>query len=478
MVSMNKICYIVFLAMVLCTPGITFCADKQADITVFDSLVDVVDLVERYYVTETGDEELVTDAINGMLGQLDPYSEYIPAKELADFQKQTSGNYEGIGIGIDIKDGYLTVISPFEDSPAYKAGVLPGDIIIEVDGQSTTDWSASRAVKELTGESGKTVTIKVLHFDETQEQITITRAPIHVPTVKGWRRQSLTDPWDHTLDDKGYIGYVRITQFTEETMADFDQVAQKLLAQDMKALVLDLRNNPGGLLSAAVDLVDRMLDQGVIVSTRGAHTEQEETMATAQGTYRRFHLVVLINQGSASAAEIVSGALQDNDRAVVVGKRSWGKGSVQRLIHLPKSGGAVKLTTDYYYLPKGRCVHRLPGARSWGVEPDIEEDIDPQKIAQLRELIAELTSPMPDKKTAEKADSEKPKTDSNDENEVDEVDNADGKAAGQLANEIKIKNQARKLLELDNQLSQAVKQCRGLLRVRPALEPLSVIGQQ
>ena len=441
-------------------------ARRSSDHSVLNPLVDVCDLIRKHYVKETEDEELITGAINGMLHNLDPYSEYIPPKEVEEFHKQTSGSYDGIGIGIDIKDGWITVISPFENSPAYRAGVRAGDKIIEVNGQNTKGWSATKAVKELTGKSNTDVTIKVIHLDGSEETIPITRKEIHVPTIRGWRRSRLNGAWDYLLDEENSIGYVRITSFTEDTANELDRAVEKLQTHKMKTMILDLRSNPGGLMSTAVEVVDRFIDQGVIVSTQGAHSVKHEEKAMLTNTYPRLPLVVLIDQGSASGSEIVAGALQDHNRAVIVGKRSWGKGSVQRLIRLPESGAAVKLTTDYYYLPKGRCVHKLPQVESWGVDPDIEEGLDLNKeaLVELRELMNKLTV---EALTESAKNGQKNNGLKTDENPIESEEAIAKKEQTQK------REQARQLLELDNQLAQAVKQCKGLLRAQPTLPSLA-----
>ena len=441
-------------------------ARRSSDHSVLNPLVDVCDLIHKHYVKETEDEELIAGAINGMLHKLDPYSEYIPSKDVEEFHKQTSGTYDGIGIGIDVKDGWITVISPFENSPAYRAGVRAGDKIIEVNGQNTKGWSATKAVKEMTGESNTDVAIKVIHLDGSEETIQITRKKIHAPTIRGWRRSRLDGAWDYLLDEENGIGYVRIFSFTEDTANELDRAVEKLQAPKMKTMILDLRSNPGGLMSTAVQVVDRFIDQGVIVSTKGANSIDHEEKASLTNTYPRLPLVVLIDQGSASGSEIVAGALQDHNRAVIVGKRSWGKGSVQRLIRLPESGAAVKLTTDYYYLPKGRCVHRLPQADAWGVDPDIEEglDLNKEELAELRELMNKLTV---EALTESVKNGQKNNGSKTDENPTESEEAIAKKEQTQK------RQQAQQLLELDHQLAQAVKQCKGLLRAQPTLPSLA-----
>jgi carboxyl-terminal processing protease len=435
--------------------------EKKVNYELFDPLVDVCELIQKHYVTETQPEKLAAGAINGMLHQLDPYSEFIPAEEVEDFQKQTSGSYEGIGVVIDVKDGYLTAVSAFEGSPAYRAGILAGDIILEVNKQSTKGWSATRAISEMTGPAGTAVELRVMHADGREETLTIQREKIMVPTVRGWRRDTADGGWDYLLDAENGIYYLRVTQFNPETAMEMDKVVEPLLDGKLKAMVLDLRSNPGGILSSAVEIVDRFIDQGIIVSTRGAHSEGSVQKAHAEGTWPRFHLVVLIDQGSASASEIVAGSLQDNNRAVIVGERSWGKGSVQRIFKLPDSGASLKLTTDYYYLPKGRCLHRQPGSDTWGVDPDVVEELDSEKLPLLRKLMEKLTNP-----SAPEAKNDK----------TDQAEAAGPK--NKIDADKQRKAQAGQLLELDDPMDQAVKQCKGLLRTRATVQSVSeTMGQ-
>lgn len=439
-------------------------APANQETSVFNPVVDVCDIVRRNYVTEVKEKNLVTGAVRGMLHALDPYSEYIPEEELDEFQKETSGSYEGIGVGIDTQSGVIMVISPFEDSPAYKAGVQAGDIILEVNGQSTKGWSATRAIQELTGPAGTNVTLKLVHREGQEFVVTITREQIIMPTVRGWRRDA-AGVWDYMIDSEAKMAYVRITQFTADTANELDRVYDAVDRQGMRAMIMDLRSNPGGLMSSAVEIVDRFIEEGVIVSTRGAHTTEQSQLARAEGTWRRFHLVILVDQGSASASEIVAGSLQDHGRAVVVGKRSWGKGSVQRMIRLPDSGAAIKLTTDHYYLPKGRCVHRLPNAEVWGVDPDVEESLNADKMPALRDLLEKLTlTPL----TPAATNGAKKNADAKSTDEKNAV--PEDKAA--LA-----KEQAQQLMDLDAQLSQAVKQCKGLLRTQPGWQSITIKAQ-
>ena len=435
-------------------------ARRQIDYTLFDPIIDVSDLIREHYVSETDYEALISGAINGMLRQLDIHSEYIPPSKLDAFQKQTSGSYEGIGISIDPTDDYITVISPFEGSPAFKAGIQPGDIILEVDGHNTQGWSSTQAVQKLTGPAKSSVTLKVLHPDQTEAQITITRKKITLPIVKGFRRNTLDGAWDFMLDDIEKIGYIRLTQFTAQAPDDFDHAVKKLLDQNLKALLLDLRSNPGGLMSAAIEIADHFLVRGTIVSTRGANSRPQVSHASSRGTYPNFKLVILINQFSASASEIVAGALQDHDRALIVGKRSWGKGSVQRVFILADSNAALKITTDYYYLPNGRCVHKLPNAEVWGVDPDVEQDFDLKKSQPLRKLIIELTiDPLT---IAGK------RLNGKDQPENEEPPQTLTQQDHQLKQSLAIR-----LLELDDQLAEAYKQAKQLLNTNPELIPLS-----
>ena len=437
--------YVGFLIVTAGLTAINFINASTPD--AFDPLVDVTDLVEKRYVSKVEQDKIITDAINGMLSELDPYSEYIPPEREKEFNLQTSGNFTGIGISIDQKEDSIVIITPLEESPAKKAGIKPGDVIVEIDDKSTQEWNVARAVKEMEGPEGAELKLKVYRGKTGElKTFSIKREKIQMHSVRGWRLDENGD-WDYHIDrDKG-IGYMRISQFIDSTLDDFNKTISELLDSDMKALILDLRSNPGGLMYAATGIIDRLIPQGVILKTRGENSPEQTVNAKADNTLPSFHMVVLIDQISASASEIVSGALRDHKRAVVMGERSWGKGSVQRTFKLPGNRGVVKLTTDYYYLPNGNCVHRLDGAETWGVEPDIKVAFESDNYKQLSELMTVLHG----RELAEKTDSE----------------SADAEESVLC----------EKLLALDNQLGAAVDKCLELIKTEPGMQPIANVGQ-
>jgi carboxyl-terminal processing protease len=388
----------------------------------FNRFIEIVRLVQKQYVRDVDTKKMFEHAINGMLNGLDPFSNYIPESELAEFNKNTRGKFGGIGIQIGMRRGFLTVISPLEDTPAYKAGVLAGDLIAEIDGKSTENIrNTEEAVKILTGDPGTKVRLKVRHMTGELEEFTITRALIEVHSIKGLKRDD-KDLWVHWADPEKKIAYVRITTFTEASAADLRKTLEPLVKDGMKGLVLDLRFNPGGILKTAIEVCDMFIDHGVIVSTKGRTTPYWEATATKEGTLPYFPMVILVNPFSASASEIVAGCLRDQNRAIVLGERSFGKGSVQNVIPLEGEKAALKLTTSKYYLPSGRSIHRdedMKDTDEWGVMPDIvvamtpEEYIGILRARQEAEVLHKgLNGANPDasKPDATKPDAPKPET--------------------------------------------------------------------
>ena len=316
---------------------------------------EVLDMVEKNYVEEVKLQDLIQGAIGGMMKSLDPHSTFMTAEEYKELEVETKGSFGGIGIEITVLKDVLTVVSPIEDTPAFQAGVKPGDQIIKIDGKSTKDITIQEAVKKLRGPKDTKVTITIFRESlQKPKDFVLTRAIIKITSVKS-----------RLLDDG--IGYCRIASFQERTGDDLIKAVKELNAKanPLKGIVLDLRNNPGGLLNQSIEVSDVFLKSGVIVSTRG-RIKAMDTSSSAKndGDEPTCPIVVLINEGSASASEIVAGALQDNGRALILGTRSFGKGSVQTLIPL-EDGAALKLTTAKYYTPSGRSI------QAEGIAPDI-----------------------------------------------------------------------------------------------------------
>jgi carboxyl-terminal processing protease len=316
---------------------------------------EVLKMVEKNYVEEMDNKTLIDGAINGMMKSLDPHSSYMTADMYKDLEVETRGVFGGIGIEITIKKDVLTVVSPIEDTPAFLAGVKAGDQIIRIDGKSTRDITIMEAVKKLRGPKDSKVAITIMRENMAKpKDIVLTRGIIKIKSIKS-----------RIYDDN--IGYIRIASFQERTVDDLRKTLEEIdaKARTPRGLVLDLRNNPGGLLHQAVAVSDVFLKSGIFVTTWG-RTKSMETMSMAKedGHEPTCPIVILVNEGTASAAEIVSGALQDNGRAVVIGTQTFGKGSVQTVIPL-EDGSALKLTTAKYYTPKGRSI------QAEGIIPDI-----------------------------------------------------------------------------------------------------------
>lgn len=320
-----------------------------------DILVEVLRHIEKSYVEPQDPQELIRGAIKGMVDTLDPHSTFLSKEERKELMIQTRGKFSGIGVEITIKEGILTVVSPIEGTPAYKAGMKAGDKIIKIDGEHTKDITLMEAVKKIRGPKGSEVQLTVMREGEDKRlEMTITRDIIPLKSV---RHEIL--PSD--------IGYVRISSFQSQTAKDLSSTLENLEeGHGLKGMILDLRNNPGGLLSQAVKVSDLFLDSGVIVSTK-ARDSSQDIRATAHKNEnpRDYPIVVLVNGGSASASEIVAGALQDNNKALILGTRTFGKGSVQTIVPL-SDGSGLRLTTARYYTPDGSSIH------SKGIIPDIE----------------------------------------------------------------------------------------------------------
>jgi carboxyl-terminal processing protease len=348
---------------------------KDEVMELYGVFVDAVEMVEMNYVRPVSRKDLLEGALRGMLQELDPHSSYINTGQMKNFRRQIEGKFGGIGIQVnaDPEVNRLKVISPMVGTPAYNAGVLAGDTILKIDDTTTEGMGLDKAIELLQGRPGTTVRLEVLHEGiEKVENISLARAIIDLPSVYGNVRKD-DDSWDFMLDHDKKVGYIRITNFMQNTTEEVKHALEDLKAQDMKGLILDLRDDPGGLLSSAVEISDLFLEEGQIVSTKGRNTAPKTFDAEKEGTYSGFPMAVLVNQNSASASEIVSAALQDHDRATVVGQRSFGKGSVQNILDLEDGNSFLKLTVATYWRPSGKNIHRFKEAKDsdeWGVSPN------------------------------------------------------------------------------------------------------------
>lgn len=350
------------------------------------TFADTIDQIDRNYVERVSRRELLEAAIDGALRKLDPYSDYIAPDEIAKFRVEVDNEFGGIGIQISSRNGQLAVISPLVGTPAYRSGIVAGDLILAIEGKPTKDMSIADAIKLMKGRPGSKVTLTVFHpLKSITEQIELTREVIKVQTVLADRRNP-DDSWKFMYDDNDKIGYIRLTTFGKETARDLKAELAELETQGMQALVLDLRFNPGGLLRSAIEVSDLFLSEGKIVSTDGRNVEQQTWSASKGETFEEFPMVVLVNQFSASASEIVSAALQDHGRAVVIGQQTFGKASVQNVVELEGGKSALKITTGSYQRPSGKPIHRFPEATEWGVRPDQDFEV-PLSDYELQQLI-------------------------------------------------------------------------------------------
>ena len=355
---------------------------------------DAISVIRSDYVEEKTSKDLIYGALKGMLSSLDPYSQFMDPDTYSEMKVETEGEFGGIGIEITLKDDLLTIISPIDDTPAYKAGIKAGDKIVKIDGSTTKDLTLIDAVKKLRGKPGTDVTIIVLReSDKKLLEFTITRAIIKIASIK---KAEMLEPG---------IGYIRLTEFQENTPKDMSDALKKLEAEGLKGLVLDIRNNPGGLLDVAVDVGGKFIQEGkIIVSTKGRVEGQNiEFKSRNKNKHLDYPIVVLINGGSASASEIVAGALQDYRRAILLGTKSFGKGSVQTVVPMP-DGSGIRLTTSKYFTPNGRSIHGL------GIIPDIvveyeeksPKDKEVDKEADLLEKLMDNKEKTSEEKAREK----------------------------------------------------------------------------
>lgn len=333
---------------------------------------DTLDQVERNYVKEVDRRELMEAAIKGMLTKLDPYSNYISPSELERFRTGIENEFGGVGLQVSVENGELKVVTPILATPAYRAGIAAGDVIESIDGHTAKGMSIDEAVRRMKGKLGTAVDVAIRRVDGTNEVFKLTRETVKVETVLGDHRNA-DHSWNYWLDEPRKIAYVRLGGFGRQTVADLQKALETIAEQQPKALILDLRNNPGGLLAAAIEICDLFVETGRIVSTSGRSVNEQAWEAKKEGTYDGFPMAVLVNRYSASASEIVSACLQDHERAIVVGERTWGKGSVQNIIELESGKSALKLTTAGYKRPSGKNIHKFPGAKDdeeWGVRPN------------------------------------------------------------------------------------------------------------
>jgi C-terminal peptidase prc len=329
-------------------------------------------------------EAILHEFGNGAFTILDDFTSFIWPDEQARFLRSTEGRFTGVGIQIQLDDAQqLYVVTPLEGTPAQRAGIRPGDFIRAVDGESTIGISSNQAVDRITGPKGTEVVLTI-ERDEEMIEVPIVRDVIPLYSVKGWKREGKHETdWDWYIDRENSIGYVRLTQFSEDTTRTLRQAVLDMQREGLEALVLDLRFNPGGLLSQAVGVSNVFIDAGVIVSQHDAEGVQRDSQRARPGITlaRDLPVVVLVNEGTASASEIVAGCLQDYSKALVVGARSYGKGSVQNVYDIGRGKASLKLTTQYYKLPGGRLIHRRLGENLWGIQPDVLVEMRPQQIS-------------------------------------------------------------------------------------------------
>ncbi|OGR51323.1 MAG: hypothetical protein A3I11_07315 [Elusimicrobia bacterium RIFCSPLOWO2_02_FULL_39_32] len=341
-------------------------------------LIEVFDYIQQHYVEEKNAKDLLNGAAHGMVRTLDPFSQFLEPESHKEMQTETEGQFGGLGIRIEIRDEWLTVMTPIPDTPAYRAGILPGDKIVKIEGVSTQGISLQDAVRKLRGQPGTIVKISIVHEGLKEPlEISLIREIIKIESV----RSRMVE---------GKIGYLQLIEFSAKTDKDMNRAIQNLLNEGMEALVLDLRYNPGGLLNVAVNVVKSFIgDQKLIVYTEGRKANRVEYKADPQSPYAKLPLVVLVNGGSASGSEIVAGALQDHHRALILGTTTFGKASVQSVIPL-SDGSGLRLTTAKYYTPAGRAIQRDEKNGKGGIAPDILVELPREMEIKIRRQQEEI----------------------------------------------------------------------------------------
>ncbi len=420
-------------------------ADTYRSLDLFGT---VFERVRANYVKDVTDEKLIEAAIRGMLSSLDPHSSYLDPKNFGEMQVQTKGEFGGLGIEVTTENGYVKVIAPIDETPAARAGVEAGDLITQIDGKSIAGLTLSQAVERMRGKVNTDIIVTIRREGVKPFDLTITRAVIKIRPVRARA--------------EGNVGYLRITAFNEQTFRALEAGVKKVnkeIGKDVAGYVVDLRNNPGGLLTQAIAVADAFLDKGEVVSTRGRKTEDSQRWNAKKGDLAEGKpVIVLINGGSASASEIVAGALQDHRRAIILGTQSFGKGSVQTIVPLP-GRGAMRLTTALYYTPRGTSI------QGQGITPDIK--VEQAKIERLeptagsrreRDLRGTIKNPdVPEEGGELKEEEKKPEPEAKD-GEKPEPEAKDGEKPGEKS----AKKPAAKKPTEDYQLARALDLIRGI----------------
>lgn len=374
-------CLVLLSILALQVPGTM--AQRDDDYAFVRTLVDTYRQVSTNYVEKVDEKDLQHAAISGMLATLDPHTIYIPPEDEKAFNDALDGSFEGVGIRLQqTDDARIEVTTPIDNSPAWDAGVLPGDIITKVDGQSIAGKKIDEASKLIKGPEGTEVTLTVERGKGVMLDLKMKRARFNPPVVMGYGRNE-DNTWDYWVNKDAGIAYIRLAQFTPDIAQRISEICNQLMKEHLKGLILDLRFNPGGQLTEATELLDLFIEKGTLVTVKGRSRPEKTTPAKKEGTLPDFPMVVLVNEHSASASEVVSGALQDLHRATIVGTRSYGKGSVQEVIPLDGDHGELKLTVAYWYLPSGRRVQKGKDATEWGVEPSINVPMDEETEVKI-----------------------------------------------------------------------------------------------